>query len=310
MTTKGPAVQQASDPRANFPAIQAVGRKLAPHEDFYHWVLTLTWPRFFGAVAASFVVANMAFAALFALVPGSVQNANGFVDCFFFSVETLATIGYGEMAPQGHYAHAVVVVEALGGIVFSAVITGLTFARFARPQARILFSDKIVVGPRDGEPHLMLRMANWRRNQIVDATLAVLVLTTEKTKEGETMRRPVALKLVREKNPMFALSWTAMHKIEEGSLFYGDDAMQKLRDQRAEIFVTLYGLDETMMQTVVARFRYSLDDIVFNARFADLLVVRDDGVRVMDYDKFHDIEVLAGPAAPSSLRDEPSPPAS
>jgi inward rectifier potassium channel len=288
---KSPAVQR-HDPRTAFPQIQAVGRRLAPHEDFYHWVLTLTWLRFFGAVLVAFVGLNALFALLFSLSPGSVKDADGFRDHFFFSVETLATIGYGEMAPQGLYAHVVVVIEAFVGIVFSAMVTGLTFARFARPQARVLFSDKLVVTPRDGVPHLMLRMANWRRNQIVDAQLTVLVLMTETTKEGDTMRRPTPLELVRDKNPMFALSWTAMHKIEEGSPFHGPDAMEKLRAMRAEIFVTLYGLDETLMQTIVARFRYSLDDIVFNARFVDLLTVLDDGTRVIDYDKFHDIELL------------------
>lgn len=294
MTTRPSVRDQSRDARASFPQILAVGRRLAPHEDFYHWVLTLTWTRFFGVFAGSFVAINAVFAILFYIVPGSVKDAQSPLDYFAFSVETLATIGYGEMSPSGHYGHFIVVIEAFVGIVFSAVITGLTFARFARPQARILFSDKMVVAPRDGVPHLMLRMANWRRNQIVEATLTVLVLTTETTKEGETMRRPVALRLVREKNPMFALSWTAMHKIEEDSLFYGPDAMEKLRAQKAEIFVTLYGLDETLMQTIVARFRYSLDDIVFDAKFADLLAVRDDGARVIDYDKFHDIVHLEG----------------
>lgn len=292
---KSPAVLQRSDPRASFPQILAIGRRLAPHEDFYHWILTLTWPRFFGVALAGFIALNGVFTSLFAIAPGSVKDANGFLDCFFFSVETLATIGYGEMSPATQYGHAVVVVEAFVGIVFSAVLTGLTFARFARPQARILFSDKLVVAPRNGVPHLMLRMANWRRNQIVEATLTVLVLVSETTKEGDTMRRPVPLKLVREKNPMFALSWTAMHPIDEDSPFHGADAMEKLRAMRADIFVTLYGLDETLMQTIVARFRYTLDDIVFDAKFADLLAVRDDGTRVIDYDKFHDIEHLGEP---------------
>lgn len=288
-TRKAPVVQQATDPRATFPKIEAVGRKLAPHEDFYHWVLTLTWPRFFGAATLAFFAINAVYALLYSLSPGSVQNANGLLDYFFFSVETLATIGYGEMSPQTHWGHALVVTEALGGILFSAIVTGLTFARFARPQARILFSDKLVITPRDGRPHLMLRMANWRRNQIVEASLHVIVLMAETTKEGETLRRPVRLELVRDKNPMFALSWTAMHPIDEASPFYGDDAMDRLRAAKAEVFVTLSGLDETLMQTIVARYRYQLDDIVPNARFADILLIRDDGVRVIDYDKFHDI---------------------
>jgi inward rectifier potassium channel len=297
VATKSPVLQK-EDPRTMFPSILAVGRKLAPHEDFYHWVLTLTWPRFFASVAAAFIALNALFGTLFFLGSGSVKDADGFVDHFFFSVETLATIGYGEMAPVGRYAHVLVAIEAFVGLVFTAVVTGLTFARFARPQARVLFSDKLVVAPRDGVPHLMMRMANWRRNQIVEATLSVLVLMSETTKEGETMRRPLALKLVREKNPMFALSWTAMHPIDEDSPFYGPGAMDKLRAMRADIFVTLHGLDETMMQTIVARFRYSLDDIVFDAKFADLLVVRDDGTRVIDYDKFHDIEPLGKESKP------------
>lgn len=297
MAGKSPAVQARNDPRTQFPQILAVGRRLAPHEDFYHWVLTLTWTRFFGVIAAAFVVLNTAFAAAFAASPGSVKDANGFLDLFFFSVETLATIGYGEMSPQSHYGHVLVVIEAFVGIAFSAVVTGLTFARFARPQARILFSDKLVIAPRDGVPHLMMRLANWRRNQIIDAQLTMLVLMTETTREGDTMRRPLALKLVRDKNPMFALTWTVMHAIDADSPFHGPDAMDKLRGMRADIFVTMYGLDETLMQTIVARFRYSLDDIVMNAKFADLLAVRDDGTRVIDYDKFHDIEHLGEPTS-------------
>jgi inward rectifier potassium channel len=272
------------------PEVQTFGRRLAPHEDFYHWVLTLTWPRFFGAVAIAYFAANALFALLYHLSPGAVQNAAGYLDCFFFSVETLATIGYGEMAPQTHWGHALVVTEALGGILFSAIVTGLTFARFARPQARVIFSKHLVIAKRNGEPHLMLRMANWRRNQVVEASLDVMVLVTETTTEGDVLRRPATLALVRSKNSIFTLSWTAMHKIEEGSPFYGAGAMDRLRATRAEIFVTLSGLDETMMQPIVARRRYLLDDIVEDARFADILVLQDDGTRVIDYDRFDRIE--------------------
>ena len=284
-----PKVQAANDPRATFPTIVAVGRRLAPHEDFYHWVLTRTWLQFFGAVALAFTALNVLFAGIYILSPGSIGQANGFVDHFFFSVQTLGTIGYGSMAPQTLYGNVVVSIEALTGILTTAVITGLTFARFARPTSKILFSEKMVVGKRDGVPHLMFRMANWRRNQIVEAQLNVLLLLTETTSEGETMRRPMRLDLVRDKNPMFALSWTAMHRVDEKSPFFGSDAIDKLKAQNAELFLTLTGLDETLMQTITARWRYQLTDIVHNARFADVLVTREDGTRVIDYDKFHDI---------------------
>jgi inward rectifier potassium channel len=280
------------------PTIKAVGQKLAPHEDFYHWVLTLSWPAFFAWAAVAYLATNLVFGLAFWVVPGSVQNASGFLDCFFFSVETFATIGYGEMTPLTRFGHTLVTLEAFAGILASASITGVTFARLARPTAKVLFSEKAVIATRDGVPTLMFRMANWRRNQIVEAQLAVMVLLTETTKEGETMRRPTSIKLLRDKNPMFLLTWTAMHPIDEESPFYGPGAIERLRAMNAEIFLSLTGLDETLAQTIHTRYRYQLDDLVYNARFADILNLRDDGVRVIDFDKFHDLETLDGKKLP------------
>jgi inward rectifier potassium channel len=271
------------------PKIRVLGRKLAPHEDFYHWVLTLDWRSFFAAVAIAFFLLNAAFAMIYGVSPGCISNASGFGDLFFFSVQTLATIGYGSMAPQTRFGHVVVSVEALVGILCTAVVTGLTFVRIARPTARIVFTDKAVIMKRNGIPHLMFRLANWRRNQVVEAQLHVAVLLSETTEEGEKMRRPHPLKLVRSTNPMFALSWTAMHMIDETSPFFGPDAFARLREQGAELFLSVSGLDETIAQTIHARYRYTLDDVVQNARFADILVTDDNGVRVLDFDKFHEI---------------------
>ena len=280
-------------PRNAVPRIVARGRRLSFHEDFYHYVLRLSWSAFFGVVTLAFLATNAAFALLYTLQPGSVANATSFADHFFFSVETLATIGYGEMAPQTRWAHSIVTVEALTGILATAMITGLTFVRFARPTARILFSQKMVIAPRDGVPHLMFRVANWRRNQITEARLNVLVLVVETTREGETLRKPEPLTLVRDKNPMFALSWTVMHRIDAASLFHGDDALERLRRQKAEIFLTLSGLDETLMQTITARWRYDLDDIVPDHRFADVLAIDEDGTRIIDYDRFDELVPVA-----------------
>ena len=287
---------RSMDARRSMPTIQAIGHRLAPHEDFYHWVLTLTWPAFFGWVTVAYMLTNLVFGTAYYLLPGSVANTSGFLDCFFFSVETFATIGYGEMTPLGRVGHSIMTLEALGGILASASITGVTFARLARPTAKVLFSEKAVIATRDGVPHLMFRMANWRRNQIAEAQLAVMVLLTETTIEGETMRRPKVIKLVRNTNSMFLLTWTAMHPIDEESPFYGEGAMDRLRAMNADIFLSLTGFDETLAQTIHTRYRYVLDDIVHNARFADVLTTRDDGVRVIDFDKFHDIEMLPGAA--------------
>jgi inward rectifier potassium channel len=282
----------SNNARMSMPIVRSVGRRLGAHEDFYHWVLTLGWPAFFGWVTVAYFATNALFALGYMAVPGCVANVNGFVDSFFFSVETFATIGYGVMAPQTRYAHALVTLEALGGILATASITGLTFARLARPTAKILFSEKAVVSQRDGIPHLQFRMANWRRNQIAEAQLHIMVLLTETTREGETLRRPTSIKLVRDKNPMFLLTWTALHPIDADSPFFGPDAIDKLRAMKAEIFVSLTGLDDTLAQTIHTRYRYLLDDIVQNARFADVLSVGEDGVRVIDFDKFHDVEML------------------
>ena len=278
------------DARESLPTIRAIGQRLAPHEDIYHWVLTLTWPAFFGWVTVAYVATNMIFGLAFWLARGSVANASTFVDCFFFSVQTFATIGYGVMAPQSFWGHAIVTIEALAGILATATITGVTFARLARPTAKVLFSEKMVIAMRNGVPHLQFRLANWRRNQIVEAQLRVMVLLTETTSEGETIRRPTSIKLVRDNNPMFILTWTAMHAIDADSPFYGGpEVIEKLRATNAEVFVSLTGLDETLAQTIHTRFRYQLDDIVHNARFADILTMGDDGTRIIDFDKFHDI---------------------
>ncbi len=279
----------ANDPRSRIPAIVAVGRKLAPHEDLYHWVLTLSWTQFFAALTVVFVIVNGLFAAVYMLVPGCIASASGFADHFFFSVQTLCTIGYGSMAPQTRFGNVVVSTEALVGMIMTALVTGLTFVRFARPTARVLFSHNAVVGRRDGVPHLMFRLANWRRNQIVEAQASVMLLVVERTKEGEVMRRPVPIELVRRSNPMFALTWTVMHRIDESSPFPGKDALATLRAERAEIFISVSGLDETIAQTIHARYRYGMDDIVPNARFVDVLTTQDDGTRIIDFDKFHDI---------------------
>jgi inward rectifier potassium channel len=282
------------DARARMPNVDTVARGLSPYEDAYHWVLTRTWTRFFTTVALAFVLVNAAFAGLYSLEPGGIGNADTFADRFFFSVQTLGTIGYGVMVPATHWANVVVSIEALVGLLFAALVTGLTFARFARPTARILFSEKAVIGPRDGVPHLMFRMANYRRNQIAEATLHALLLVTEKTTEGDVMRRPHPLSLVLSSNHLFSHSWTAMHRIDETSPFFGDNAMDRLRSGGVEIYLTLTGVDETLAQTIHARVRYTLDDIVHNARFADILRVEPDGTRIIDYDRFHEIRERDG----------------
>lgn len=281
--------------------IVRIGHASAPWEDLYHWILTRTWAQFFGVVAAAFVLINALFALAYLSVPGAVTNLpeGSFEDAFFFSVQTLATIGYGAMAPQTRAGHVLVTLEALTGMLCVALMTGITFAKFARPTARVLFADKITITPRAGVPHLMFRMANWRGNQMIDAQLRVIVLIHETTPEGETMRVPIELKLVRPSTMLFVLTWMPMHRIDENSLFFGPDAIERLRAQKAEIYLSLTGYDETIGTMVYARHAYRLDDIVPNVRFADVLEVREDGTRVINYHHFHDL-IPVEPAAPAA----------
>jgi inward rectifier potassium channel len=269
--------------------VRTVGRRRRFHHDLYHFVLDRTWPQYILLLAATFLVLNVFFALVYRLDPGGVANVRegSLEDCFYFSVQTLATIGYGGMAPADRFAHIVVVIEAITGTISIALIAGITFAKFARPTAQFLFSDKVVIGPRDGVPHLAFRMANWRHNQVFDARLRVVLLVSRTTLEGELVRNLVDVPLVRNDTAFFVLTWTAMHKIDESSPFHGPGAMDRLRAARAEMFLSLSGLDETIGQSIYARKRYALDDIVWNARFADVITVEDDGTRTVDYEKFH-----------------------
>jgi inward rectifier potassium channel len=275
------------------PTVAVRGGQSAPWEDLFHTVLTMPWWQFFLGIGGVFVALNLVFAAAYWLQPGSIGNLpegeGRFEYLFYFSVQTMATIGYGGMLPVTRFGHLLVVVESIAGTLVTAIITGLTFAKFARPTARVLFARRLVVSTRDGTPHLMIRMANWRRNQVVEARAKVMLLRRSVTKEGEVMRIPVELPLVRESTQLFWLTWTAMHKIDEKSPFYGPDAMQILREEGAQIFLSFQGLDATMGQTIHASTRYELDDIVWNARFKDVLTT-DGERREIDYRHFHDIE--------------------
>src|SRR6185312_10959368 len=256
--------------------IRAIGLQRQPHKDLYHFVLAQSWPRFFLLTAVMFVLTNLLFATLYWLSPGSVSNTRhgSFEDAFYFSVQTLATIGYGGMTPVTRYAHIVVTFEAFVGVLAVALITGITFTRFSRPSARVLFSNKAVISSRDGVPHLMFRMANWRRNRVVEARVGVVLL-------------------VRDRTGVFFLTWTALHRIDATSPFHGPDALARLRTQGAELFVALTGIDETIGQTIHARYNYKLDDLVMNARFADVMSEDPDGTRVIDFSRFHDVVPLA-----------------
>src|SRR5580658_6452671 len=187
--------------------------------DLFHHFMTVSWPRLFGTLATFFLGFDLLFGFLYHLVPGCIANLSppGFAGAFFFSVETLATVGYGEMHPQSLYGHVVAMIEIFVGLMSLALITGIMFARFSRPQARFLFTRNAVVRPIDGKPTLMFRAANERQNVVQDASARLRMLCNDVTLEGYRIRRITDLPLVRSQHPVFALGWTIMHVIDDAS---------------------------------------------------------------------------------------------
>jgi len=271
--------------------ILTLGHRLGNLRDPYHLVLTLSWPRFFAALLLVFTLVNLGFGTVYWLLPGSVANARAdmFFDYFFFSIETLATVGYGVMSPASLAGHVVTSLEILTGMVGIALTTGLAFARFSRPTARILFSRRAVIGEFDGQRMLMLRLANERHNRIVEATATLSLVRSEVTAHGESFVRIHDLRLIRERTPVFVLSWTLMHPIDAGSPLHGVDSAQ-LAASRARIVASVTGHDEAMAAAVHAGSAYEAEDLVFDGRFVDIFQETPEGESVLDLTRFHDIE--------------------
>jgi inward rectifier potassium channel len=261
--------------------------------DLFHHFMTVSWPRLFATLATFFLVFDLLFGFLYYLVPGCIANLNppGFAGDFFFSVETLATVGYGEMHPETFYGHVVAMIEIFVGLMSLALITGLMFARFSRPQARFLFTRNGVVRPIAGKPTLIFRTANERQNIVQDASARLRMLRDEVTEEGYSIRRIIDLPLLRSEHPMFALGWTIMHIIDKSSPLHAETA-ESLSQSKAAFILSLSGTDENTGQTLMARGEYTSDDIRWNSTFHDILEEAPDGTIHVDYSKFHDVEPL------------------
>ncbi|MEB3358908.1 MAG: ion channel [Synechococcales bacterium] len=281
--------------------IQRLGDTSTVWGDIYHSMLTLPWVGFFGVIALIYLVMNALFAIAYLIGGDNIANARpgSFADAFFFSVQTMASIGYGAMYPQTTYANVVVAIEALTGLMGVAIATGLLFARFSRPTARVRFSRVAVIAPYDGVPTLMFRTANQRRNRMLEAQICVTLVRNEVTREGQSMRRFYDLSLVRSQTPIFALSWTVMHAIDTNSPLYGL-TLEDLEDLDAELIVMLTGLDETFSQTVHARHSYIPAEILPDRQFADLFSYSPDGQFVIDYSRFDQVLAIA-PPSPDAL---------
>ncbi|HVY36701.1 MAG TPA: ion channel [Polyangia bacterium] len=272
--------------------IRIVGDRTSPLRDFYHSLLRRSWRVTIAAISAVFLGANALFAVLFVIVGGVAHAQPGsFRDAFFFSVQTMGTIGYGAMFPASAAANAVVVLETITGLTLTALATGLVFAKFSRSTARLVFSRHAVVTILNGAPTLMFRLGNQRGNLIVDAQLRVVMIRTERTLEGETFYRMLDLPLTRQRAMSLTRAWSAIHVIDAASPLHGETS-ESLAAKEVELQVLVVGLDDITMQTVHGQHRYFAKDLRWGHRLADVLSETPDGHMLLDLRRFHDVEPL------------------
>lgn len=256
--------------------------------DLYHWLLVLSWPKFLATIGFFYFGLNIFFALIFSLTGDSIANAKpgSFLDLFFFSIQTLSTVGYGAMYPKTVPAQIIVSVEIFVGLISLAILTGLMFSRFAKPTSRVLFSEVAVVCPFEGVPTLMFRAANQRDNRILEAQIRVSLVRDEQSKEGHQIRRFYDLKLLRSHTPVFGLSWLVMHPIDSNSPLYGvSEATNQLG-----LLISFIGLDESFSQTIHSRYAYERVDIRWHHRFVDIFHQTPEGQWFINMDNFHQTE--------------------
>ncbi len=264
--------------------------------DLYHSLLSLNWKWFLTLAGLCFFFVNALFATAYYLCGPSafigIDQTNNFpfwIDCFFFSVQTFATIGYGRISPLGYVSNILVSLEAFTELMLLALATGLFFARFSKPTSRLIYSKKAIIGPIDGENFLYFRIANARFNQLVDARVSMNFLKEETTQEGKTYYTPYTLKLENSNIMILALTFTLCHPIDKESPFYGLGP-EKIKNLPGDLLISITGTDSTIGQTVNSRYSYSMNDIIFNGQFVDILEFYDDGSAGIDLDMISDIQ--------------------
>jgi inward rectifier potassium channel len=256
--------------------------------DPYHLALTAPWPYFTLGVFGFYGIINLAFAGLYLAQPGCVANARpgSIADAFFFSIETLATVGYGVMAPATVYGHVVATAEIITGMAFTAIMTGLIFVRFSKPKARILYSENVVITRHNGRPHLIIRIGNRRNTMLTNTVARVHVLLPETTREGQTYRQVYELRLVRASAPIFPLTLVILHEIDEHSPLQRYD-LKTIAGSDIRILLSLEARDPGLAAMVYDLKTYRASDILYGRRFVDTIQSSDEGGIIADLTKIN-----------------------
>lgn len=262
----------------------------SPFADLYYWVMEMSWPSFIAIVAVMYLAINLLFGTVYTLLPGTVDHAEpgSLLDGFFFSVDTLGTVGYGVMAPATHLGHAIASIEILVGLFFSATMTGLIFARFARPRQSLEFSRVAVIGRYAGQRALMVRVVSMRSRPLADATAQMSLLETVHLDSGRSFRGLAPLPLIRDINPLLGLSWTLVHLMDDDS-----PVLKALAGpDRFVLTVTIGGIDTLLASPSQGGVRYDRDHIRVDHEFVDV-ISDEDGAITVDITKLHDTEPIA-----------------
>jgi inward rectifier potassium channel len=263
--------------------------------DVYRWLLGLRWPQFAAFVVTLYIALNLLFATLYSLEQNSIAGSTGghwFFDCFFFSVQTLATVGYGHMYPQTLYGHIVTTIEIMSGLFLLAVMAGLIFVRFSRPIARVAFSKSIVIASLGGRPTLMVRVGNENQHSMVEAEFRIMFSRDQPLIEGGDFRYFYNLKLHFDRLTVFPAALTLRHVIDEKSPLHGATA-ESLERSRALFFVSVIGIDPVIAAAVQTQQDYTWRDVQFDYRFVEIYSEHGDGKLTVDYGRLHDIEPVS-----------------
>jgi inward rectifier potassium channel len=256
----------------------------------YLHLVNLSWPGFLATLFLGYVLVNTLFATLYFILgpdqiagTGAATTADRFLKIFFFSAQTLSTVGYGTMAPKSDAANLVAALEALAGVLGFAVATGLLFGRVSRPSAKIGYSSNALIAPYQDGTSLQFRVVNRRRNDVVELEARVMLMTVE-TRDGRALRQYKLLKLEREKVLFLPLTWTIVHPIDQDSPLYGATPEDLVRLQ-AEVMILIKAYDDTFSQTVMSRYSYRHDEFVWHKRFAPAFDVDADGDLLLDLER-------------------------
>jgi len=261
----------------------------------YHSLLEMSWLKFNAVVVLSYMIVNVIFAFIYMLV--GIDHLGGitgktefekFMEAFFFSGQTITTVGYGVIHPIGFWASMVSLIESMSGLLGFALATGLLYGRFSRPSAKILYSKNAVIGSYRDITAFEFRIANARKNQLIEVE-TLIMLSMKVTENGQTNRRFFELPLERKQINFFPLTWTIVHPINEESPLYGIK-YDELVESGAEFMILIKAFDETFSQSVHSRSSYSLNEIIWGAKFMNIYIESPKGITAVDMRMFHETE--------------------